>query len=313
MIAKFEDGRVRTEVRDGKSRPGQRAQRPRSGAGRSRRPLGSRRPRRSARPGRDANDRSDRVERVDRTERADRLDLAGAERPPLEPEFLDIRGGGRRDSPCHHRDTRSPECQTAVLPLIAVLLGLVFLHLASSAPVGAQARPNQPSAPSIEDRPVIDARAAEREHFQLKIGPSYDEGDFGTSQKTRTFFFPFTLRYLGERVGPRRHHVVRPARRARHTSSSSTPAPEHAGGCPGRARSTRVSVTWSSRAATTSWTIPARLVAAHAAPFLKLKLPTADENKGLCTGEVDWGFGLEWDKTFGAFFIYGDASYTFMG
>ena len=83
--------------------------------------------------------------------------------------------------------------------LIAVLLGLVFLHLASSAPVGAQPRPNQPSAPSIEDRPVIEARAAEREHFQLKIGPSYDEGDFGTSQKTRTFFFPFTLRYLGER------------------------------------------------------------------------------------------------------------------
>jgi len=197
--------------------------------------------------------------------------------------------------------------------LIAVLLGLVFLHLASSAPVGAQARPNQPSAPSIEDRPVIEARAAEREHFQLKIGPSYDEGDFGTSQKTRTFFFPFTLRYLGERwdLGVT-------------TSFVRLDAPGNVVIVDGQPQNTRGAA--GAREVNSGFgdmVLKGRYYVVDdpgpdswlptLAPFLKLKLPTADENKGLGTGEVDWGFGLEWDKTFGAFFIYGDASYTFMG
>src|SRR5262245_29825514 len=36
-----------------------------------------------------------------------------------------------------------------------------------------------------------------REHFQLKIGGSYDQGDFGSLSTTKTFFTPITLRYLG--------------------------------------------------------------------------------------------------------------------
>ncbi len=48
-------------------------------------------------------------------------------------------------------------------------------------------------------------------------------------------------------------------------------------------------------------------------PFVKLKIPTADENKNLGTGEFDGGFGIEFDRTFGHFFIFGDVSYTSMG
>jgi len=172
--------------------------------------------------------------------------------------------------------------------LIAVLLGLVFLHLASSAPVGAQPRPNQPSAPSIEDRPVIEARAAEREHFQLKIGPSYDEGDFGTSQKTRTFFFPFTLRYLGERwdLGVT-------------TSFVRLDAPGNVVIVDGQPQNTRGAA--GAREVNSGFgdmVLKGRYYVVDdpgpdswlptLAPFLKLKLPTADENKGLGTGEVDW-------------------------
>ncbi len=43
------------------------------------------------------------------------------------------------------------------------------------------------------------AEEEEREHFQLKLSPSYDEGGFGTSETTRTFVVPLTVRYLGEK------------------------------------------------------------------------------------------------------------------
>jgi len=41
--------------------------------------------------------------------------------------------------------------------------------------------------------------APEREHFQLKVGAGYDQGDFGTKDTTRSFYAPVTFRYLGER------------------------------------------------------------------------------------------------------------------
>src|SRR5207302_410503 len=49
------------------------------------------------------------------------------------------------------------------------------------------------------------------------------------------------------------------------------------------------------------------------APFLKVKAPTADADKGLGTGAWDVGFGLEWDKRFREFFLLGDVSYTVIG
>ncbi len=33
-------------------------------------------------------------------------------------------------------------------------------------------------------------RAEERDHFELKVGATYDQGDFGTSDTTRTLFLP---------------------------------------------------------------------------------------------------------------------------
>jgi len=73
MIAKFEDGRVRTEVRDGNRGSGSEH----SGRNQARGDRDDRSGRgdRGDRPDRvERNDRSDRVERVERTERADRLD-----------------------------------------------------------------------------------------------------------------------------------------------------------------------------------------------------------------------------------------------
>jgi len=205
-----------------------------------------------------------------------------------------------------------PDKEPWVRELRAIVIAVVAC-LAFAAPVGAQTRPVQPSTPPSEDRPTVEAQTAEREHFQIKVGPSYDEGDFGTSQKTRTFFFPFTLRYLGERwdLGVTTSfvrldapgNVVVVDGQPQKTQGAST-AREINSGFGDMVFKGRYYLV--DDPGPTSW-IPTL------APFAKLKAPTADEKKGLGTGEVDWGFGVEWDKSFGAFFIYGDASYTIMG
>lgn len=154
---------------------------------------------------------------------------------------------------------------------------------------------------------------AQRDHFQLKFGAGYDQGDFGTSEQTRTLYAPVTLRYLGERfdvgitgsfiyldspsdvtiVDGRPVITGQPGDRETATGIGDTvlrgryfliddPGPD-------------------------SW-VPGL------APFLKVKFPSGDEDRGLGTGEFDFGFGVEWDKQLGeTFFIYGDVSYTFMG
>src|SRR5262245_51488314 len=38
-----------------------------------------------------------------------------------------------------------------------------------------------------------------RDHFQVKIGGFYDQGDFGSTETTKLFFTPITFRYLGNR------------------------------------------------------------------------------------------------------------------
>src|SRR5262245_58991139 len=48
-------------------------------------------------------------------------------------------------------------------------------------------------------RPASSQVTEGREHFQLKIGGFYDQGDFGSSTTTKTFFTPITFRYLGDR------------------------------------------------------------------------------------------------------------------
>jgi len=179
--------------------------------------------------------------------------------------------------------------------------------------VVAQQRRSQPTPIPLEDRPTAERQDAEREHLQIKMGPSYDEGDFGTSQKTRTIFFPVTLRYLGEnwdfgitssyiRLDAPANVVIvdgQPQRQGGPTTAREV----HSGIGDVILRGRYYLV---DDPGPGSW-VPTL------APFVKVKIPTADEDKGLGTGKMDGGFGVEWDKSFGAFFIFGDASYIFMG
>lgn len=155
--------------------------------------------------------------------------------------------------------------------------------------------------------------AAQREHFQLKLGATYDQGDFGTSETTRTFYLPVTFRYLGDwwDFGVTGAFVYLDAPQ-QITLVDGTPT-QTSGGTGGR----------ESNAGLGDTILKARFFVVDdpgpngwwpsLTPFVKLKIPTADEDKNLGTGELDGGFGLEFDKTFGQFFIFGDVSYTFMG
>ena len=186
-------------------------------------------------------------------------------------------------------------------PGSVALLCILALSLLAASVTGAQHRER---ADRPEERPG-------REHFQLKIGAGYDQGDFGTSDTTRSVYVPITLRYLGERfeVGMTASLVYLdtessvvvvdglpvPAERRRRTEEAGI------GDLIFRARYYALDDAG-----------PDSLIPALT-PFVKLKAPTADESKGFGTGEWDGGFGLEFDKRFREFFVLGDVGYTFMG
>ncbi len=153
----------------------------------------------------------------------------------------------------------------------------------------------------------------ERERFQLKFGATYDQGDFGTSNTTRTLFTPVTLKYLGERfdVGITGSFVVVDTVGGV-TLIDGTPTRTE-GALAGRETNAGLGDTL----------IKGRLFLVDdpglesprpaLTPVVKVKIPTADEDKNLGTGETDYGFGLEVDKQLGSFFLFGDASYTIIG
>ena len=179
-----------------------------------------------------------------------------------------------------------------------VLLGV--LGLAAGVAAGQDREP-----------PIRPETSTEREHFQLKLGAGYDQGDFGTSSTTRSGYAPLTLCYLGERfdVGlvlslvylDTESSVVvveglpTASQRQRRTSEVGF------GDIILRGRYYLV------EDAGVDSAVPSLM------PFLKVKAPTASANKGLGTGEWDVGFGLEFDKRFSEFFILGDVGYTFIG
>jgi hypothetical protein len=159
-------------------------------------------------------------------------------------------------------------------------------------------------------QPTMEAPSG-REHFQLKLGATYDQGDFGTSDTTRSVFAPVTLRYLGEQfdVG------VTLALVYLDTESSvvivdGVPTPVT------QQRRTREAgfgdIVLRGRYYALTDPGPESAVPALA-PFLKVKAPTGDESKGFGTGEWDVGLGLEFDKDFEQFFILGDVGFTFIG
>lgn len=173
--------------------------------------------------------------------------------------------------------------------------------------------------------PVVSARA-EQPRFRLKVGVTYEEGDFGTADTTRTVFVPFTLQYLADRfdlgvtvpflyqeTGPDVvgvEGVPEPIR-----ADSSGP-----GGGGGEDEGVATRVTRQAAAGLGDIVVRGRYYLVDdrgpfpgVSPFAKLKIPTADDDEGLGTGEFDFGFGVELYKGFDLLTVFGDVGYTFIG
>jgi len=156
-------------------------------------------------------------------------------------------------------------------------------------------------------------QAPERDHFQLRFGATYDQGDFDSEELSRAVFVPVTLRYLGDRfdvgVTPS-FALVNTAGGIRLVDGTPTPTGEERG-----ARDTlsgRGDTILRARYYLVNDIGPESPVPS-VTPFLKIKLPTAQEYLLLGTGKTDYGVGIEWDKQFRPMFLFGDVHYTFIG
>jgi hypothetical protein len=156
------------------------------------------------------------------------------------------------------------------------------------------------------------AQQDEREHFQIKLSPSYDQGDFGTSETTRTFFVPLTLRYLGKSFDiAATFSYIRIDSPGDVVIVEGQPNPTGTGAGERQVENGFGDILLKGYFLVDDPGLPSPIPSV--VPFLKLKIPTGNESKGLSTGKTDFGFGVELDKTFGAWIVFGDVSYTFMG
>ena len=148
-----------------------------------------------------------------------------------------------------------------------------------------------------------------RDRFQIKVGASYDRGDFGTANTTHVFYMPITLRYLGENFD----FSVTPSIARVNTTGGirlidGVPTPT--GEQPSSVRDTS-SAPGDTVVRSRLYLVQTDTATVH--PFVKLKIPTAPEESGLGTGKADLGFGVEMDKQIDRYLVFGDLSYTFTG
>jgi hypothetical protein len=151
---------------------------------------------------------------------------------------------------------------------------------------------------------------SERPPYQIKIGASYDRGDYGSTELTRVLFVPITFRYFGEKYDL----SVTPSF-ARVDSSGGVRLIEGVPTPTGEQPTTR-----EMRSAPGDTVIRARYFLHEGTselpavtPFAKVKIPTARESLNLGTGKADVGFGVEVDHQIADKLVFGDLTYTVIG
>jgi hypothetical protein len=161
--------------------------------------------------------------------------------------------------------------------------------------------------------PAPGAAQDEREHFELRLGASYDQGDFGTDDTTKTIFVPLTFKYLGKRFD-----VGVTASWVQIETVGGVVVLDGTAIATGEAQQSRQTESGIGDTLlkgrfylVTDEGLPSPWPSIN--PFVKLKIPTGDEDKNLSTGEFDYGAGIEFDKTLGRVILFGDVSYTVIG
>jgi hypothetical protein len=152
---------------------------------------------------------------------------------------------------------------------------------------------------------------SQRDHFVLKIGGLYEQGDFGTPSTTRVLFVPITFRYRGEKFDL----SATPSVGLIHTGGDVVlidGSPTPAGNTPASQTFGMGDTLIKGRLFLTDDKGSESAVPAIT-PFFKVKLPTGDPAKNLSTGSADYGFGFELDKEIRSALLFGDLGYTFIG
>jgi len=148
--------------------------------------------------------------------------------------------------------------------------------------------------------------------MSFTIGAGYDQGDFGTSELSRALYFPFSFRYTASRFDI-----------SVSSSVARLSAPDGVRLIDGVPTQTGRGDTAFRETGPGDLVLRSRLFLVEdqghststpsITPFLRLKLPTAPEERGLGTGRTDYGFGVELDKDLGSAFVFGDLGYTVVG
>lgn len=155
--------------------------------------------------------------------------------------------------------------------------------------------------------------AAGAEDWKFSSSINYDTGKYGTSERTDSVYIPFTLKRYYDDYDL---SVTVP-----YLSLSSTGLVTWVGGKPVRGTSRTRTAANSDEAGLGDILLRGAYALMREEPDTfalalagKLKLPTADEDKGLGTGEADIGAGLEFAKTVAPGWTFlADGYYTIIG
>lgn len=148
--------------------------------------------------------------------------------------------------------------------------------------------------------------------FTFKMGVGYDQGGFGSAEISKAYYAPFSVRY-----NARRFDLSVGSAFARIDTAGGVRLID---GVPTQTSANNGPLLESGIGDTT---VRSRFFLANdegrgtsrpsITPFVKVKIPTADEQRGLGTGKTDYGFGVELDKDIGPVFLFGDLGYTVVG
>ena len=140
--------------------------------------------------------------------------------------------------------------------------------------------------------------------MSLILGAGYDQGEFGSTDTSRAVYFPASIRYTSRKfdvsVSSSWVHLDSPGGI---TLIDGVPTRTPTAGTTGRDAGSGDTFIRSSVHLENSWV----------SPFFRLKIPTADETRGLGTGKTDFGLGIDLQKDFNSVFVFGNVAYTFVG
>lgn len=169
-----------------------------------------------------------------------------------------------------------------------------------------------PALLSLLSAGALCAQQTSAARMTFRVGVGYDRADLGFPQTTTGTYVPFSFRYtgslmeLGVSSGIARIDTLGGVRLIDGVPTRISPrgAPLQETGIADTTIRSRFFMLIDRGRDTAVPTV---------IPYVRVKLPTAPEEKGLGTGKVDYGFGAELDKDVGPVFLTGELGYTVVG